>query len=77
MLGERIASYAQIPRTLPIMNHAQRLAGVPFFVYRDEHGKFLVSGTSDNCSILLQHLLVLGVLLVAYAKPRCNAFIAS
>ena len=26
---------------------------------------------------MLQHLLVLGVLLVVYAKPRCSAFIAS
>src|SRR5665213_148081 len=30
------------------MNHAQRLAGVPFFVYRYEHGKLLVSVTSDK-----------------------------
>jgi hypothetical protein len=30
-----------------------------------------------NCSILLQHLLVLAVSLAVYAKPRCSAFIAS
>src|ERR1700726_2515158 len=30
------------------MHHPKRLAGVTFFVYRDEHGKLLVSVTSDK-----------------------------
>src|SRR6202162_6019751 len=33
---------------LPIVCHAQRLAGVPFFVHRNENGKLLVSITSDK-----------------------------
>src|SRR5579872_3418257 len=40
-------------------------------------GASLCASHPINCSILLQHLLVLGVSLAVYAKPRCSAFIAS
>src|SRR5208282_1909889 len=33
---------------LSIVRHAQRLAGMPFFVHRDEHRKLLVCVASDK-----------------------------
>ena len=51
--------------------------GLPFLIHRHKDGKLLVSVTSNKLFHMLQHLLVLGVLLVVYAKPRCTAFIAS
>jgi hypothetical protein len=62
---------------LPIVRYTQSLASVPLFVQCNEHGELLVRVASDNFPILLQHLLVPGGLLAAYAKSRCSAFIAS
>ena len=62
---------------LPIVRYTEGLASAPFFVQCNERGEPLMRVASDNCPILLQHLLVLGVLLAVYAKPRCSAFIAS
>src|SRR6266404_5223719 len=62
---------------LAIVSHTQRLAGLTFLIHRHKDGKLLVTSHPINCSILLQHLLVLGVSLAVYAKPRCSAFIAS
>src|SRR5512143_2712007 len=62
---------------LAIVSHTQRLAGLTFLIHRYKHGKLLVCVTSDKMFHTLQHLLVLGVSLAVYAKPRCSAFIAS
>jgi len=62
---------------LLIMGYPKRLAGLPFFVHRDEHGKLLVGIASDKLFHIAAVPPFQGVLLAVYAKPRCSAFIAS
>src|ERR1700687_4383324 len=49
----------------------------PFSFTATNTENFLCASHPINCSILLQHLLVLGVSLAVYVKPHCSAFIAS
>jgi len=51
---------------LLIMGYPKRLAGLPFFVHRDEHGKLLVGIASDKLfHISLQYL---------HSKGFCSQF---
>jgi Domain of unknown function (DUF4338) len=54
-----------------------RVAGLSFFIHRDEHGKLFVCVASDKLFHIVAVPPFQGVLLAFYAKPRCSAFIAS
>jgi len=62
---------------IPIVCHAQRLTGVPLFIHRHEHGKLLVSITSDK----LFHIAAAPPCAWGFARSlretRCSDFIAS
>src|ERR1700722_19904358 len=62
---------------LPFVGNSQRLAGLSFFIHRDEHRELLVCVASDKLFHNAAAPPCARVLLAVYAKPRCSAFIAS